>query len=261
MAGAEAGSSLIDQFLEFPHSEVAEKEARSLPRDLRKLFLQAGIGAAGNSEQVGKAIVVEVDHSGAPADIARLHDKAGHRRHVVKIGLAVILVEAIRITRIMRFEYVERAIKVVVSDPESHPGLRHSVFIQSHAALETFLTKRAIPIVEEEQARSAVAGNIDVRPSVVIEIGGHGRHGARAHTGAYTGARAQIGERAVAIIAVQKRRDGLEIVGAAKNRYIALQAVTVEAGRRRRFEVEMGIMAYKQVQPPVPVVIDERAGR
>ena len=53
-------------------AEIAKDRARGLARILRQLALDVGVDVAGHHENIGRAVVVEIDHRGAPADVPRL---------------------------------------------------------------------------------------------------------------------------------------------------------------------------------------------
>lgn len=59
-------------------------------------------------------------------------------------------------------------------------------------------------VVVEQQAWSEIAGNIDIRSAVVIEIGGHGREAVSSIRLAYAGGGCDIREGAVAIVAIER---------------------------------------------------------
>ena len=60
------------QFLEPAVAEVAKHQPRRVERIVGQRPLDFGVDAAGHHEQVGQAVVVEIDDAGAPADVARL---------------------------------------------------------------------------------------------------------------------------------------------------------------------------------------------
>ena len=129
----------VDQLLESAVAKIAEHQARRAKRIRREGALHFRIDTAGHDEQVGQAVVVEIDHARAPADIARLDANAGADRHVVEVALAVVAIEHIRIVGKMGLEDVEIAVEVVVADADAHAGLLQAVFAERGAALEAFL--------------------------------------------------------------------------------------------------------------------------
>ena len=71
-------------------------------------------------------------------------------------------------------EQVQAAAAVVVANCDAHAGLLRSVLADSAAALQGLFAKGAVAVVAEEQARARIAGDENVLPAIVVEIGGHG---------------------------------------------------------------------------------------
>ena len=131
-------------------------------------------------------------------------------------------------------------------------------------------------IVAIEQARSAVARDVDVRPAVVVEIGrrrahpvGSGRPPVGAdedHRGRSTRLRnprrfRHVGEGPVAAVAI-------EAIGAAgiaerpaRDGDVVVAAVGRLTGPRRLLRIEVHVTGDEQIQQPVTVVVDEAAAR
>ena len=86
---------------------------------------------------VRQAVVVEIDHPGAPADIAGLDADPGLDRHVVEEALAVAAIEAAGVVREVRLEQIDAAVEVVVvAGGDAHARLLQAVLAERHAALE-----------------------------------------------------------------------------------------------------------------------------
>jgi hypothetical protein len=62
---------------------------------------------------------------------------------------------------------------VIVADGQSHACLFLAVLAIGNAAHSAFFAECAVVVVHEEQAGTGVAGDIDVRPSIVVEIAGN----------------------------------------------------------------------------------------
>ena len=58
--------------------------------------------------------------------------------------------------------------------PSAHAGLLLAVFAEGDAGLQAALGEGSVVVVAEEQAGRGVAGDVDVRPAVAIEIGCNG---------------------------------------------------------------------------------------
>src|SRR5205814_9533409 len=57
-----------------------------------------------------------------------------------------------------------------------HPGERHSILIERAARGHGNFAESAVMIVAVEEARRTVAGDVNVGPAVIVEIGGDGTH-------------------------------------------------------------------------------------
>ena len=72
----------------------------------------------------------------------------------------------------MRLEDIEIAVQIEIADAHSHTRLHHAVRAQGHAAAQAFLTKCAVAVIAEKEAGRGIAGDKNVRPAIVVEIGG-----------------------------------------------------------------------------------------
>src|SRR5207342_2440392 len=87
-------------------------------------------------------------------------------------ALAIVAVENIGVIQEMRFEKVEVSVQIVVANPNAHARLLHAIFAQPYTAQDSFFTKRPISIVHEQETWSGIGGNVNVLPTILIEIGG-----------------------------------------------------------------------------------------
>ena len=127
-----------------------------------------------NHEQVRQAVVVEIHHAGAPAHEAILHRQPGSPAGFFEIGLAHVVIEVRGIAFEIGFEDIETAVEIVVAHGRAHPGLLLAIFTIGDAANGAFFAKRAVVIVQEQQAWSGIAGHVYVRPTVIVEVSGDG---------------------------------------------------------------------------------------
>ena len=80
----------------------------------------------------------------------------------------------------MRDEYVEEAVAVHIPQRDSHVGLALPQSVDSDAAKDRLLGKRAVVLVDPQPIGLAVIGHQDVRPAVTVEVGaGHSQPRAR----------------------------------------------------------------------------------
>ena len=76
----------------------------------------------------------------------------------------------------MRLEQIDVPVEIVIADADAHASLFLAVFAEGHAAHDAFFTEGAIVIVHEQQARGGIAGDVNVRPTVLVEVGGNDGH-------------------------------------------------------------------------------------
>src|SRR6185437_11296422 len=76
MHGPDPRTSQVQQFFEFPVAQIAEHNALALERITRHRLLNLGIYTAGYPEQVRIAVVIDIEHTRSPTDVAGLHAQA-----------------------------------------------------------------------------------------------------------------------------------------------------------------------------------------
>src|ERR1700737_430653 len=107
------------------------------------------------------------------------------------------------------------SVQVIVADADAHASLLHAVFAQRGAAQHPFFAKSSVTIVHEEETGSGVTGDVDVRPSVFVKIGGNGRHTVGGGGTRDAGFLAYIGESSVAVVAIERIPAGGQAQGPA----------------------------------------------
>src|SRR5206468_11531657 len=70
---------------------------------------------------------------------------------------------------------IQSATGMQITDGNTHTRLLHAVFAQSYAALHSLLRECSVAVVVEEKTRSRITRDIQVRPSVPVQIGSNGR--------------------------------------------------------------------------------------
>ena len=176
-----------------------------------------------------------------------------------KCPFAVVVIEHVGVVGEVRLEDIETAIEVVVANGDAHARLLQSVFAQGGAALEPLLPKGAVVLVAKEPARSGVARDVDVGPAVVVVVGGNGSHGIRAAGGCDAGLPADIGERAVTIVAKQLNESGRQAPWTAVHRHALPAAVGVLARLGQFLERGVEIIRDEQIQVTVAIEVHPRA--
>ena len=148
---------------------------------------------------------------------------------------------------------------VVVADADAHAGLLAAILAERDAAQHAFLAERAVVVVHEQQAGRRIAGDVDVGPSVFVEIGGDDGHAVARRRGGDAGLFADVRERAVAVVAIQRMPAVRKAARAAEHRNPLPVAVAVRARHRRVLEREPDVVRDEQIEVAVAVVVEEAA--
>ena len=85
----------------------------------------------------------------------------------------------------------------------THSRLLHAIIVEGNTSKNTFFPKGPIVIIHEEKTWSGITSNIDIRPSILIEIGCDYRHPIFLTRAANPGLLGNIGESAIAIVLIQ----------------------------------------------------------
>src|SRR5581483_4870774 len=128
------------------------------------------INVAVYKKQVGPAVVVEVEEHRSPAEILGVQSDAGGESGIGEGSIAIVVIERGAVVGEVGFEDIEAAIAIVVGHGRAHACLLASVFVEGGACDYRNVGESSIVVVAIENARRAVAGDVDVRPAVVIEI-------------------------------------------------------------------------------------------
>src|SRR5262245_26423902 len=73
MCGAYTSACLCQYFLKPAVTQIAKQHSRSPVRIFRKLLLDFRVYAAGDPEQVGKTVVVQIENCRSPVDVTGFH--------------------------------------------------------------------------------------------------------------------------------------------------------------------------------------------
>src|ERR1700676_2429584 len=154
MSRCNSFAALRIQLLKSAVSKIAKQDTRGLIGILRQFLLDFGINASGHKKHIRVPVVIEINYPGTPACKACLHPDLRGTSHLVEIRLPVIPIKTASVADKMRLEQVEMSVEVIVSDPDAHSRLFHSIFTQCNPASDTFFTKGPVAIVHKQQAGS-----------------------------------------------------------------------------------------------------------
>ena len=186
-----------------PIALIAEDETRIAGGIFCVDLLEFRRDRAGNNENVGIAVIVEVDQSGAPTDEAAFAAETGAKRYVFEFSLAIVAVEASGLVYEVGLHQVDVTVEIVVSDPDSHAAEWFARAAEGDAAQQSLFAKRAIVIVHQKKTGRGVAGHEDVLPAVLVGVEGDRGKAVGASQCGNAGLLGNIGKRSVAVVAIE----------------------------------------------------------
>jgi hypothetical protein len=163
-------------------------------------------------------VVVEIDDSRTPADIASLHTEMSRSCNIVEIALAVVVVENAQVICEVSLEEVKMPIAVVIANANPHPCLFFSIGAESDSPDDTLFPKRTVVVVHEKQAGGRVASHIDIGPAVLVEVGGDHSHPIALRNLRHTRLLADVREAPVTIVSIERMPASRQAAGAALDR-------------------------------------------
>src|SRR5712692_919412 len=131
-----------------------------------------GIDVAVADQDVGPAVVVEIEKAASPAEIFGVEAEAGGEGGVLEAGAAEIVIERGCVAGEIGFYQVEVAVEIVVGGRDSHARLGLAVRAKGATGFERDVDKLAVLLVLVARAGGGVRGDVNVEPPVVVKIDG-----------------------------------------------------------------------------------------
>src|SRR5216684_6417043 len=166
-------------------------------------LLDFRVDVAVANENVGPAVVVEIEKAAAPAEILGVFAEAGLVGGIFEIGATEIAVERRSVAGEIGFDEIEIAIEIVIGGRDAHAGLGLAVGAEGTAGFEGDVGEGAVLFILIEGAGGGIVGDVDVGPAVVVEIGGEDAEAVGAVGPEDAGFFADVGESAVAVVVIQ----------------------------------------------------------
>src|SRR3954468_10093613 len=174
-------------------------------------LLDLGIDMAIADQDVRPAVIVHVEKTAAPSEELRVRAQACDKGSVFETRSALVAIERWRIPGEISFDDIEIAVHVIVGSGYAHSGLWLAVWTQRATRFNGNVLKLSIFLVLIQGARGGIICDVDVRPAVIIEIGGEHTQTVRAIRAENARRFGNIRERAVSVVVI-------------KNVFAALQA-------------------------------------
>ena len=135
---------------------------------------------------------------------------AGDLRDVVESGGAAVFVEGREVALIRGGVEIEQAVVVVIAAFHAHGALGVAAEIVGQAGEEADFFEFSRAVVLEDEVAGDVVADDDVRIAVVVEVGADHPHPGSL-MGGHAGGHADVGKRAVAVVAVERIRRGVVV--------------------------------------------------
>src|ERR1019366_1414504 len=150
-------------------------------------------------------------------------------------------------------------VEVVVADPNPHASLFLTVFTECNTARDPLLLEFPVMLVHEQQARSRVAGNVDVRPAVFVEVRSHHGHVVAVPCRRDARLLTYIREGSVTFVPIKRVPSRRHTPRAAVHRNSLPGAIDVGAGFRSMLQIELNVVGDEEIEVPVAIIVDKGA--
>src|SRR5258708_7299506 len=122
-------------------------------------------------EYVRPAIVIEVTKAHTPSQISGIAAQTALQDSVVESPVSIVMVKIRRLIRIVRLNNVQPTIAVIIADGHAHAALHSAVLVHRATDFPPNLLEGSVPSIVIEAAGHRVTSHVNVRPTVVVEVG------------------------------------------------------------------------------------------
>src|SRR5215472_5796905 len=171
------------------------------------------------------------------------------------------MVEVARVVREVGLVDVQVAVAIVVGNTYTHARLLLAVLVVRAPSHDRDVRKGAVVVVAEQYAGLGIDGDINVGPPVVVKIIGHSSDRVarpRLENARFLG---NVREGAVPVVVVKHVRAAGQPARATHYGQPLPLAVARLAGSGYFLEVDLNVMAHKQIEVAVAIVVNPRAAR
>src|ERR1035438_507759 len=154
-------------------------------------------------ENVGPAVVVDVEEESPPSQELGILAKSGGRCDIRKCSVVIVAIKRRRVVGEIRFDDVEPSVAIVVDRIGAHAGLLAASVVEGYASLHGGFGEGAIAVVVKEQAGRGIAGDINIGPAVIFKVAGEYGEAEIGIGLCDSRSLAYVGESAVAVVVVE----------------------------------------------------------
>src|SRR6267378_7894245 len=175
-SGVNSGSCLRRDVGESGIAIVVVKKAWFHVSATQVKLVDLRIDVSVGEDEVGPTVIVEVEKHGPPAQILRMRTESGSEGNVRKKSLTIVAVKGRGVIGEVGFKNIQPAVAVVIGDGGAHSRLFSAILVERNSSSYSNVGKGAIAIVAIEDAWSTIAGNVDIRPAIIVKIEGGNAH-------------------------------------------------------------------------------------
>ena len=156
------------------------------------------------------------------------------------------MVERGRIFGKVRYEDVETSIVVIISGADAHSRLRDTIQIVGGTRQDRNVFEGAVPLVVIQDVRCGIAGDIDIRIAIVIEIRDHNTETIiRRTTHEDACCFGDVSKRSVTLVSVKDVGRGRQSPRTAKHGDVFPYTILVGATLWRLPNIEVNVVCHK----------------
>src|ERR1700722_2596972 len=168
----ERGACTCGNVHEMPVAQIEIQNLRLTILGAQILSVHFGVDVTVGDQDSGPAGIIEIEELYAPAQPIANGAQTSAERDVVKKILPAIPIERGGIVAEISLDDVLPSAVSVVVGGSAHAGLHGAVAIERHASQAAHVGKSAVMIIVVEKIRGGIAGDVDIGPAILVEIGG-----------------------------------------------------------------------------------------
>src|SRR5581483_8009415 len=178
---------------------------------------------------------------------------------IVEYSASAIPVKRLEFVRKVRSKNTFMSISGKIACRHSHTGHCLSILVKGNATKNSVLFELAVPLVDVKKRGRLIAGDIDIRQTVFIEVSRQNTEAVVTHGARNAALLGNIGKSSIAVVAIQNVAIEGQAARSAIHGDAAVVTVGIRPSSRSRSWIELQVIRDKQIQMPVQIHIDKRA--
>src|SRR5580704_10277612 len=221
------------------------------------LAVYLGVNMTIGDQDAGPPAIVDIIELDSPSQPARNPSQASILCDIVKYVLAPVQKQCRRIVAEIGLDDILIAFMRIIIRRDAHAGLHGALFVEGNTGHFAEFGESSVLIVVIEKIWRCVTSDIDIRPSVTVEISR--QRGETITTGSPrdSGGSRDISECAVAVVVIKRVDAHFEAPRSAHNVYTFPRAPRSLARPRDGVIAEVHITRYEEIGAAVAVIVEK----